>query len=467
MTGDYNVLFIISDQHRRGNAGCYGNSLIKTPNLDRFAEDGIRFNQAYCPSPLCGPSRSAIMTGAHCHTCRGLTHTQPLPIRDMPTMGSIFRDAGYTTGSIGKVHIKGENDKRDLGFDERALRYYTYGLKDYIEAVGRKRVGEYVSHHGNSGPDAPKRDHYNPENRPVNLERKYCFDDLVVDRSIEFMDRNRNNRFCLWAGLEKPHPEWYAPEEFHKLYKPEDMPVPGTIYEPSENVPEIIRRRQKVAERYTEDQIRNIMAAYYANVSYLDDNIGRLLKALESLDLDKRTIVVYTSDHGDMLFEHGMLQKHCFFEGAVTVPFLIRHPQISGGHSNDSLVSLIDILPTMLDLTGVGIPDSVEGESLVPLLESGKGRTDNAVFSEFYKWGYAERMVRKDNWKYIHSEGQPSQLYDLDNDPVEVNNLASDQNHAEVCERLEEAIMDDWEIPPADLIAPPRQDKLNSDVKPT
>lgn len=157
---DYNVLFIISDQHKRDVTGCYGDPMVRTPHIDALATRGVRFDNAYCQSPLCGPSRSSIMTGAHCHTCRGFTHTQRETMRIMPTLGTVFRDAGYATGSIGKVHIRGDDEVRDLGFAERALRYYNFAYRDYIIAVGAENVDKY-----NGRPDG-----YNRTNQPIQME---------------------------------------------------------------------------------------------------------------------------------------------------------------------------------------------------------------------------------------------------------------------------------------------------------
>jgi len=453
---DTNVLFIIADQHKKAVTGCYGHPLVQTPNIDALAARGVRFSSAYCASPLCGPSRSALMTGTHPHTCGGLTHTQLPPLRIMPTLGTVFREAGYVTGSIGKMHIRGEDDVRDLGFDERELRYYTYAYRDYIIAVGEENVDRYNTYRG--GSRAPKRDYYNPDNRPVDMDEPMMYDALVAERSIAFLERHRRDRFFLFVGFEKPHPEWYAPAAFHALYDPAKVTLPETLREKAPGIPESISRRQTAADRYTDDQVRGAMAAYYANVSCLDAKVGRVLEALERLGLAEKTLVVYTTDHGDMLFEHGMVQKHCFYEPAVAVPLVMACPGlVPAGVVRDHVVGFIDLFPTLLDLTGLAHPDGLEGTSLTDVLTGEAPEEGRAAFAEFYKRGISERMVRTAEWKYIHMEGEIPQLYDERNDPLERTNLAPDPAYAEVCRELRERVLAGWEMPDADVIRPPKR----------
>jgi len=454
---DCNVLFIISDQHTRAITGCYGHPMARTPNMDRLARQGVRFGHAYCPSPLCGPSRSAIMTGTHCHTCRGLTHTQPVPLADLPTLGSAFRDAGYATASIGKVHIRGEDATRDLGFDERALRYYTYQYKDYVDAVGAENVDRYNSYRIGSG--VPRRAVYNPANSGIEMDEALMYDALVVDRSIEFMRRHRGERFFLWCGREKPHPEWFAPEAYHRLYDPARVALPQTLREGPPDIPAVTREKLRIADRYTDEQVRGCIAAYYANVSYLDAKIGQILAALEQLGLADRTLVVYTSDHGEMLFEHGMCQKHCFYEPAVAVPLILAGAGVGpSGEVREHAVSLLDLFPTLCDLTGVEPPGGLEGTSMVDAIAARADPDATEVFSEFYSWGAAERMVRTPRYKYVYTDGDIPQLYDVAGDPLEQTNLAADPAYNDVCERLRARVLDGWEIPDADLIRPrPRE----------
>jgi choline-sulfatase len=445
-----NILFIISDQHRRDSASCYGHDIVKTPAIDKLAATGIRFTNAYSQCPLCGPSRASVLTGTYPHTSENLTHSpepyeKPLP--DIPTLGSVFRDAGYATGLIGKVHIRGESATCDLGFDDRRLRFKTYELDDYIAAVGLDNVSKYISYHQKS--NVPCRDHYNPLNEGIKMAEHYMYDALVVNECKDFMKKNRDKRFFLWAGLEKPHPEWFAPEEFHKLYDPEKIPLPKTCKAEQELAPDSMKSRKKEREQYSDDNIKNSMAAYFANVSYLDSKVGELLDYLKELGLEDDTIIVYTSDHGEMLYDHGMLQKHCFYEQAVGVPLIIKIPGMTkpAALSTDAIASLIDLFPTLLEANSIEQPDTLEGESLIPIINGETENDNRSTFSEYYSSRIPERMIRRGDYKYIYSHEDLDQLYNLKTDPLEINNLINQPKLAELKNDLKAQILLNWEMP--------------------
>jgi choline-sulfatase len=451
---DYNVLFIISDEHHRNVLGCYGNDIVETPNIDGIAREGVRFRRAYCQEPICGPSRACVMTGTYPHTCNAFSHKPVHAVPpDMPTLGTAFRGAGYRTGSMGKVHVLGENKQdRDLGFDDRALRFYTYNYKDYEDLVGVDNVNRYATHR--AGSNIQNTGKYNPANEPVTLEDNLMYDNIVTDLSIEFMEKNRNSRFFLWMGIEKPHPAWYAPKRFHDMYSPEDMPLPATRGMEHGDLPRryMLRNREggnsRLIQGWTDEERRGVVAAYYANVSYMDMNVGRALDALDRLGIRDRTIVVYTTDHGEMLMEHSLFQKHCMYEAAVGVPLVISCPGvIPEGLVKESIVELIDLFPTLTDMTGVPRPDGLEGHSLIDLVSGPAEDESRAAFAEYYPKGDpAERMIRTGRWKYIYSHGDIAQLYDMEDDPDEMENLAVSPEYREICSELEARVMEGWEI---------------------
>jgi choline-sulfatase len=445
---DFNVLLCISDQHRRDVTGCYGNDVVRTPNIDRLAERGIVFDNAYCQSPLCGPSRSSLLTGTYPHTCNAFAHGRRSALReDLPTLGSVFRDAGYATASIGKVHIRGEDrERRDLGFDERALRYYTYNFADYIEAIGKENVDRYWSFH--KGSTHTEENPYNLKNQPIALDdEKLMFDALVTDRCIDFMERHRDNRWFLWMGIEKPHPMWFAPSAYHEMYRGEDMELPPTFGRPLLNLPKTVADTTLNAWFYPHDEVRNAIAAYYANVTYLDAKVGETLDALEQLGLADKTIVIYSTDHGELLFEHSLVQKHCFFEPAVAVPLVVANPEVlPAGVRRDGIAGLIDLFPTLTELVGIDAPATLEGTSLADVIGD---RPDpvRAALSEFYAKGPAERMIRTGPWKYVYTQGDQDQLYNHEDDPLELRNLAVEPEYADRCAELRARLVADWDLP--------------------
>ena len=441
-----NVLLIISDQHQKKVTGSYGNPLVKTPNIDRLSAEGMTFDQAYCQAPLCGPSRSSAMTGTHPHTCGAYGHGAQFPLRDLPTLGSAFRAAGYVTGSFGKVHIRGEQKEgRDLGFDERDLRYYTYNFQDYIDVVGKQNVDKYWPH------DPGGVNNLNPDNEGIDLPECMMFDALVAERSIRFLEEHRDQPFFAWVGLEKPRPAWWAPAEYHAMYRGEDMIVPETFADEfGPELPRIIRETNFNAKHYDAARVRNMTAAYYANTTYLDACVGRVTAAVERLSLEENTIVIYATDHGEMLFDHGLVQKHCFYEAAVAVPLVVSVPGVTEpGSRSDALVGLIDIFPTLCVLAGVPQPGGLEGRPLTSIMEgAGDPDEDPAVFAEFYSKGTPERMVRTKAWKYIYTHADLPQLYDVARDPLERTNLAGDASHAATRTELHARLMDGWEFDP-------------------
>jgi arylsulfatase A-like enzyme len=193
--------------------------------------------------------------------------------------------------------------------------------------------------------------------------------------------------------------------------------------------------------------------AYYANVTYLDSKVGLLLSALERLGLADRTIVVYTTDHGEMLFDHGMVQKQNFFEGSTHVPLLFHVPGTAGGRREAGLVSLLDLLPTFCELADVEAPHGLEGDSLAPCLTGRGGLRDRSICSEYYSWGFAERMIRRGDWKYMYAHGRPCQLYNLAADPHEQTNVVDSPDCRPVRDTLHAELMADWELPPPEELA--------------
>ena len=451
-------MLIVSDQHRADAAGCYGSTVVKTPALDRLAADGIRFDRAYCQSPLCAPSRGSMMTGTHCHTCAAYTQKTEVD-RSRPTIGTVFRDGGYATGAFGKMHVVGEDERHDLGFSQRGLRIFTKTVEHYGDVVPVERMLKYWA----EGAGEWDLKNYNPWNRPIEMADEDIFDQLVVNRSIEFLESCGTDPFCLFVGIEKPHPDWYAPKTFHDMYDPAAMPLPTNYNRALEGVPASMSRRQDYLEshRHTEQEIRGCVAAYYANVSYVDFQVGRLLDTLDRLDLSRNTVVVYTSDHGETLFENGWVQKHCFLESAVRVPLVIRGPDVPAGAASGEIVSLVDLFPTFAEMAALPVPDGLEGESLIPLLRGDDGasavedepRADGqrAAFSEYYWTSPPSRMVRTNRWKYIHTQEEIPQLYDMRNDRGETRNLADDPAFESICDELRKRVMDGWEIPTLDI----------------
>ncbi|TVQ22728.1 MAG: DUF4976 domain-containing protein [Spirochaetaceae bacterium] len=457
-----NIILIISDQHRREACGCYGNRVVKTPNIDRLARRGVRFSRAYCDSPLCAPSRASLVTGLRPHHHGALFHAvngkQP-GIEGAPgitcerTIGEFLRDNGYDTAAIGKMHVHGETPINDLGFSFRKHRFYTYTFREYIEAVGQENMDRYL------GPGFPeqtprayrdKRWNLNTDNTPVDMEEDKMQDSLVTATAVQYiaekaeLQRSGCGRpFFVHVGLEKPHPPWKTQPRFHALYDPDQMRLPRTRYEQDETGGYDYIQQGRRKNPFTDDDMRHSVAAYYANVTNMDENVGKVVDAAVEAGVYDNTVFIYTSDHGDNLFDHGLTGKHCMYEASVGVPLIISYPAAFPQNTEtDQLSSLLDLYPTLADLIGVPVPSKLDGQSLLPAVNGAPAR-DRMLYSEFHEAGPL-RMIRTEKWKYIYTHQRSDQLYDVENDPDEMNNLAAEPAYGETVRELRTAALDDW-----------------------
>ena len=486
-----NVILIVSDEHRADACGCYGSALRQvdgqspTPAIDALAKDGVRFDSMYCPSPLCAPSRAAYMTGTYPHTTTALHHKMqrseagldrfPGVLESIPGMGQYFRDAGYKTAAIGKMHVHGETVAGwDLGFDVRALRFYTRApgmhYSDLKDGDVNRRYREMPPY------SESKYRVIDPErfaSAPTNLKVKgngvneyfqetlvehedEMFDPIVTESSLEFIEENvaQENPFFIHVGLEKPHRPWTIHRNYLDRFDPKDMPLPETIAGWKEKG--IIPFVQKWCHSGVDgDKARNSIAAYYACALGVDDCVARIMARCEELGILDNTIIIYTSDHGESLFDHGLIEKHNMLDAAARVPFIIRAPwALPQGATNNSPANLIDLIPTLCELTGAEPAPHLEGESLLNAI---KGRTDpkRMVFSEFYQGGsvlWPEkynpiRMGADSTYKYIYTHATADQLYRrASEDESKLNNSAFDAAYEEIVSHMKLCTLDAWEL---------------------
>jgi arylsulfatase A-like enzyme len=484
-----NVVWIVSDQHRRDACGCFGSRVRRrdgtspTPHIDALAARGAAFSRAICASPLCAPSRASYLTGLYPHTTTALHHKMlereaglsrfPGVREGVRTVADHFRAAGHRTAAIGKVHVHGEEANGwDLGFDVRELRFYTqapgmhYG--DLAEGDTNRRYRQLPPYekmtYWEVDParfvSAPAdltvgRNTLNAHRLETLVEREEeMFDYLVADRSMAFVDQcvSCNQPFFIHVGFEKPHEPWSVPQRFLDLFDPASMPPPTAFNDWREKgwFPGILRWQHHDA---TPEEARNIMAAYYACVAALDDQVGRVVNRCAELGILDRTVFIYASDHGELLFDHGLIYKHNFFEASVGVPLVLAGPGIPVGVVSEGSASLLDLLPTTLELAGLDASLAAEGVSLVPAC-FGDGISARILFSEFHQspsaaWGHRmhpTRMALAGDFKYIYTHGLRDQLFDLGNDPEEVDDVAAEPEKAEILAKLRHACLRDWEL---------------------
>jgi choline-sulfatase len=455
-----NVLWLMSDQHAAGALGCYGNRIVRTPRLDRLAAEGLRFERAYCSYPVCVPARFTMLTGRYPHHtgCTG-NHT-PLPLRER-TVAHHFSAAGYATAFIGKMHPV---DAQTHGFDYYVDfgHYYDYlgpRTEVYVLGMGAGDTGAgmpWLSMYFER-PDRASWNALRPE-RPRGpgaiaralepaqvLPEEDHFESFVARETIRFLRTYRDEPLFVVASLLKPHAPFAPPPEYRALYSPDEIPLPRWPAGHLDAVPAQSKARPiPGAGTPAGDAIaRQFLTAYYGNVSHLDECCGRILDALDELGLRERTLVLYTTDHGEMAYEHGLHGKGNFFDGAARIPLIARLPGVvPAGTATRALVDQGDFVPTLLELCGVApAPRSrpLDGASFAPVLRDPSSRGKPFAFGEYALGsGRPFYMLRDERWKYIYyTAGElREQLYDLENDPGEFTNLALDPGHRPTCERL-------------------------------
>lgn len=437
-----NVLVLMSDDHGAYVTGAYGNPIVRTPSIDGLAGEGAFFSRAYANAPVCSPSRYSILTGRLPHAAGATSLHTSLP-KEQLTIAEQLQSHGFKTGAVGKMDFW---DAESHGFE---VRIDSQDHDRHLETHPARRPPPGIPVKGVWKPFGdPARIWLNSAGlpgtgypAPADFEGRGLYDDdflgtYLANRAIEFMTRNRDQRFCLWLSFYEPHSPFNFPIEFAGRYDPDEMPVPETGPEDGRWIPKVFRD-------LTQEERRGIIRSYYNSVEYLDKNVGLVLDALKNLGLDRNTLVLYVSDHGYLLGHHGRFEKHSMWEEAVRVPLIVRDPRYASRRV-DALVELVDLAPTILDALEVPPLPGQQGKSLGDLLRGGEDRHRETVFSEYLDDHRA--MVRDLRWKYVITSGKhdltlgyatgfgPSDrfeaLYDLQEDPQEFRNLAGDAEHA-------------------------------------
>jgi choline-sulfatase len=415
-----NLLFILSDEHQRDVTGCYGNAAVKTPHMDRLAARGTRFSNAYTPCPICVPARASLATGRWVHQVRAWDNAAPYH-GEIPSWHHRLRDGGHEVTSIGKLHFRSTDD--DNGFSEEILPLHVLdGKGDLIGALREPppRRGSMPAFAASAGPGDSSYNRY----------------DLDVTEAAcrwlsEVSTRAGDKPWVLFVSLVRPHFPLTAPPEFFALYDPHTMPLPR-LYDEAGRPRHPAVKALRVIMDYDDyfkdlDAVRLAIASYYALVSFLDDNVGRILAALDAAGLTDSTRVIYTSDHGENLGSRGLWGKSVMYEESAAVPFIAAGPGIEAGGVVDTPISLVDCYRSILD--AVGCPPAPEDAALpsqsIWSIASG-ARPDRDVLSEYHAAASVTGtfMIRHERWKYIHHVGFRPELFDLEADPGETEDLA-------------------------------------------
>ncbi len=428
-----NVLFLLSDQHRPGALGADGHPVAVTPNLDLLAQSGTQFGSAYCADPICAPSRASLLTGLYPHRHRVYNNTSAWPF-EHKTIAHAFSRAGYMSALIGKMHFI---DAQTHGFDYRLdfndwLQYLGPKAKVFAAELGGPGSGSGLPQIDDLWRDYgdPWKDFRDKENAAGGLPERDHFESFVARESVRFLRNHAGKQpFFLISSFLKPHAPLTPAERFASMFQAQEMQVPTTFgkVDSSSVSRDTAERIQRYARNLNDSEsVKRRIALYYANLAQMDDAAGMVLRALRELGLEDDTIVVYTSDHGEMLGEHGLWQKFVFYEPSVGVPLIFRVPGLTARNKRCATpVSLVQLFPTLCELCGVPVPSGLDGASLLPDLAEPARTHDASVFSEFdLGTPQAKYMLRRGRSKYSFYVNDAAEMYDLAADPDEMNNLA-------------------------------------------
>ena len=427
-----NVLLIVADD-LNCDLGAYGNSVVQTPNIDRLAESGILFENAHNQYPLCGPSRASFMTGMYTNQTKITKNNMNLrnSVPDVITLGQRFRQHGYQSVRIGKIfHYDnpsaiGTSGNDDIySWDQTVNPYGRDKIEEYkVNTLTPRRYGGTLSWLAADGTDEEQTD------------------GIVASEAINKLDdfAKTNTPFFMAVGFFRPHTPFVAPKKYFDLYSREEIEIPEIPSDYLSTLPDpAVRsiRAKKNQLNLEKERAQEIKEAYYATISFVDAQVGRLLDHLEACGLDKNTVVVFTSDHGYHLAEHGHWQKQTLFENATRIPLIIAPPNtINDGAISNSPVELIDLYPTLMDLTNINIPKHVVGKSLEPLIRNEHASVRGSALTR-WRNGYSIKTKRYRLTKWGSNGELGYELYDHKNDKNELINLANRQDYEQVMDSL-------------------------------
>ena len=438
-----NILLLMTDQQRWDAMGCSGD-WVETPNLDRIASEGVRFTNCVTTSPVCIPTRLSLATGLYPHNTgvwNNMNHQMPA---ETPTWMQAVRDAGYRTSLFGKTHLHPHNG--DLR--EREGLMNAYGLDDVNEIGGPRASANVLSHMTVEWEtkglwDAYRADYRERFNtkpylvRPSTLGFENYADVYVGQQAKQYLQNyNREEPWCCWVSFGGPHEPWDTPEPYANMYAPEEMP-PAIPRQPAGDRPkgDLDRLMGRVNPTFEPGEIGRLRANYAGNVALIDAQIGEILDAIAARGELENTVIVHTSDHGEMNGDHGLIYKSNFLNGAVRIPLLVRTPKASGLQTpptraiSESPVEWIDIGPTLVELAGGELEHRQFGKSLCPVLADTEATHRDFAISEIQ----GEIMLLNREWKAaLNADGEVYLLFNVQNDPDETDNLAGKPEVADI-----------------------------------
>ena len=428
-----NFLFLMADHQ---TAATVNTDVCRTPNVDRIIAEGTRFRRAYTVNAICSPARATLFTGVHVHShgmydcthtvddCRARFRTE------LPTWSAALNDAGYHCAYFGKWHVERSNDLSRFGWHYQLRESYADWRREKGFADARDfTLARYSG--GENGYD--RRVVYAVRDEPGDATRTAH----IFSRGAEYLERELSSRqpWCLFLSTNDPHDPYIAPREFYELYDPAAIPRPASFDDDLAGKPNVLKRMQRVFADLTWEDFAQAACCFYATCSMIDAQVGRVLDVLERTGQADNTVVVYLCDHGDMLGAHRLLTKGITpYEEVYRIPLIVRDPRARRTAEDcDRVVSLGDVCPTVLEMAGLAPFERSHFRSLTPLLENPQ-RADwkDEAYAEFHgqRYFYTQRILWRENLKYVMNAYDFDEMYDLAADPAEMHNLADDAAHA-------------------------------------
>jgi uncharacterized sulfatase len=440
-----NVLFIAVDD-MNNDLGCYGHPQVKSPNLDRLAKMGVRFDRAYCQFPLCSPSRSSLMTGLRPDTTRvfDLQYHFRTHMPDVVTLPQMFMNNGYYAARVGKIYHYGNPGQIGTsGLDDPP------SWKHVVNPAGRDKTvlePEFINFTPNRGLGSAMGWYSDKTGK----DEEHT-DGKVAIEGIKLIEANKDKPFFLAVGFYRPHTPYIAPSKYFEAYPLASIKLPEEPAGNRDSKPKpAIASTPQPWFGCTVEQARISKQAYYAGITFVDAQIGRVLDAMDRLKLWEKTVVVFWSDHGYHLGEHGLWMKQSLFEESARAPMIIVAPGAKGnGKACARTVEFVDIYPTLADLCGLTPPKNLAGASLKPLLNDPAAKWDKPAFTQVWRGGFPGHSIRTERWRYTEWDDgkQGVELYDHDAGPHEFKNLADDPKHADTVKQLKSLIAKNWAEP--------------------
>jgi arylsulfatase len=434
-----NILWICTDQQRYDTIGALGYKHVDTPHIDQLAAEGVAFTHAYCQSPICTPSRGSFLTGMYPSAIHVTGNGNDVFPPKTELLSKRLADEGYDCGLIGKLHLASAYQRIEPRVDDGFI-YWQYSHAPRDDWPEGHDYADWVREQGAVLADLTQ----DPHGVPAELHQTtWC-----AEKTIEFIEQERDEPWMACVNIYDPHPPFNPPQSYRELFDPDKMP--GPLFRDSD-----IEQQQKLAAIDFQSQVRNpheldirdpihpekgraadgrdLQAAYCAMIKLIDDQVGRMMQALNDSGQRENTVVIFTSDHGETLGDHGLIQKGCrFYEGLVRVPLIFSWPgHFQQGVQSNALVELLDKAPTILELAGLAVPERMQGRSLLPILkgEAQLGQHRDFVRCEYYDAldepdGTFATMYRDERYKLVVYHGHNlGELYDLEEDPEEFENM--------------------------------------------